>query len=73
MFPLVFGNILTITLNSTDDKNAVLNILDNISYNKTRLNEELKYVKLSRENLPEWKRKSLENMDKINKENERNP
>ena len=73
MFPLVFRNILTITLNSIDDKDAVLNILDNISYNKTRLNEALKYVKLSRENLPEWKRKSLENMDKINKENERNP
>lgn len=73
MFPLVFRNTLTITLNSIDDKNAVLNILDNISYNKTRLNEELKYVKLLRENLPEWKRKSLENMDKINKENERNP
>ncbi len=47
MFPLVFRNILTITLNSIDDKDAVLNILDNISYNKTRLNEALKYVKLS--------------------------
>mgnify|MGYP007111971518 CR=1 FL=1 len=47
MFPLVFGNILTISLNSIDDKNAVLNILDNISYNKTRLNEALKYANLS--------------------------